>query len=283
VLHESSGTGRGARFYEALAEAGLDLAMPCRVVLFAAGSRGAGAEPLREQTLERVEDLLDGHQVPHVSVQHELGVFTFAQDELESLDSWLKDVADDGTGLRAGVGEPITDLSDVDRSLFGARIALAELEQDSGTRRVVRYESLDPLTLLLASPAGSAVRHELAAWLEPLRAETHMLESLEAYFAADLSVPRAARALRIHQNSLRYRLSRIEEALRLPLSSPRTVALLYLALLDRRLPPRPQSDEGMRAQRPPARRPFARTKREHALAPHARSTEKSAVAPIRPQ
>jgi DNA-binding PucR family transcriptional regulator len=68
-----------------------------------------------------------------------------------------------------------------------------------------------------------------------------LLDTLEAYYAADLSVPRAARALRIHPNSLRYRLGRIEQIVRLPLSSPRTVAILYLALLDRRLPPRPHT------------------------------------------
>jgi DNA-binding PucR family transcriptional regulator len=80
--------------------------------------------------------------------------------------------------------------------------------------------------------------------LEPLESESHLLQTLEAYYAADLSVPRAARALRIHPNSLRYRLGRIEEIARLPLSSPRTVTVLYLALLDRRLPPRPDWGRG---------------------------------------
>jgi DNA-binding PucR family transcriptional regulator len=48
-------------------------------------------------------------------------------------------------------------------------------------------------------------------------------------------VTRAASRLRIHPNSLRYRLNRIEEALGLSLTSPRTIALLYMALHDREL------------------------------------------------
>jgi purine catabolism regulator len=241
ILHDPSRTARGARFYEALADAGLDLATPCRVVLFGDSSDGDETEPLPEQVLDRVEDLLDTHQVAHVSSQVGRTVFTFAQDELESLGAWLESADKDSAVLCAGIGEPVTDLNDVERSLFSARIALSELRQQRQIGRVVRYESLDPLTLLLTSPDGSAVRHRFAACLEPLTAETHLLETLEAYYAADLSVPRAARALRIHPNSLRYRLGRIEQIVRLPLSSPRTVAILYLALLDRRLPPRPHT------------------------------------------
>lgn len=241
ILHDPSRSARGARFYEALAESGLDLATPCRVVLFAGGSSHESV-PLPDHALDRVEDLLDSHQVPHVSSQLERTVFTFAQDELDSLGAWLEDADDGAGGLCAGIGEPVSDLNDVERSLFSARIALSELQKPRRTARVSRYEALDPLTVLLASPSGCAVRHRFAACLEPLESESHLLQTLEAYYAADLSVPRAARALRIHPNSLRYRLGRIEETVGLPLSSPRTVAVLYLALLDRRLPPRPHGD-----------------------------------------
>jgi DNA-binding PucR family transcriptional regulator len=47
-------------------------------------------------------------------------------------------------------------------------------------------------------------------------------------------VSRAADALRVHPNSMRYRLAKIEQLLGCSLSVPETIARVYLALLDER-------------------------------------------------
>ena len=55
-------------------------------------------------------------------------------------------------------------------------------------------------------------------------------EALVAYFAHDLDVPASAAELHLHPNSLRYRLSRLEELLGCSLKSPATIAELHIAL-----------------------------------------------------
>ena len=52
-----------------------------------------------------------------------------------------------------------------------------------------------------------------------------------AYFDHDLDVPAAAAELHLHPNSLRYRLTRIEEVLGRSLKRPATIAELHIALL----------------------------------------------------
>ncbi len=248
ILYDAPGGARGARFHQALADAGLDLAMPCRVALLASSPDGGHTQLSGGELLECVEDLLDQHEVAHVSEQFESTVFALVQDDLDSLETWLEETSTAGAGLRAAVGEPVADLQDVPRSLWGARIALSALERNPDELRVLRYESLDPLTLLLGAPGGSPARSRLATYLAPLADRPQMLTTLESYFEAGLAVPRAARLLGVHPNSLRYRLSRIEDALGMEMSSPHTIALLHMALLDRRLPSAPSDSPAGQAQ-----------------------------------
>ncbi len=236
VLHDSPAEARRTRFLNALADTGIDFATPCRAAVFASEPMD-GAGPLdSDQLLRRIEDLLDRHEVAHVSTERDGNVFSLAQDELASLESWLRDATDQHFALHAGVGEPVLDVGGVDRSLLDARIALADLTRQPRPERVMRYETLDPITLMLASLPDSREHKRLADELAPLSGEPRLFETLEMYFVSDLNVARAATRLGIHPNSLRYRLNRIEDALGLSLTSPRTIALLYMALHDRELP-----------------------------------------------
>jgi purine catabolism regulator len=235
VLLDSPAEGRRPRFLSALADTGIDFATPCRVALFVA-ERAPGAEPPPADRLLRcVEELLDRHEIAHVTTEREGAIVTLAQDELQVLEGWLEDAPGQQLELRAGIGQPVLDVDGVSRSYFDARLALAELMRSPRQRRVMRYESLDPITLMLASLPNSREHARLADELEPLYDEPRLLETLATYFDCDLTVTRAASRLRIHPNSLRYRLNRIEEALGLSLTSPRTIALLYMALHDREL------------------------------------------------
>ncbi len=65
---------------------------------------------------------------------------------------------------------------------------------------------------------------------ERLARQPAALETLIAYFEHDLNVSTTAVHLHLHPNSLRYRLSRIEEAIGAPLRAPAVIAAVYLAL-----------------------------------------------------
>lgn len=235
VLHDTPGEAHRARFMNALADAGVDLATPCRVALFAT-SPATARDGASDELLRRIDDVLDQHEIAHVSTAREGRVFTFAQDDLADLDAWVGEASDERLSVQAGVGEEVCEIQDVPRSLLGARIALDEVLRRTTAPGVMHYEELDPITLLLSSLPNSRDHERLGGALEPLAGEPRLLETLETYFASDLAIASAASKLRIHPNSLRYRLGRIEEILGISLSSPRAIALLYMALHDRRLP-----------------------------------------------
>ena len=64
-----------------------------------------------------------------------------------------------------------------------------------------------------------------------LRGNPPLEEALVAYFAHDLDIVAAAKALHLHPNSIRYRLSRVEQLLGRPLRSPATIAELHIAMI----------------------------------------------------
>lgn len=224
------------RVVKALADAGIDMSTCCRAAVFA-GWSAPGQEPIADAELLRViENLLDRHEVAHVSTARGGFVLTLAQDDLDALEAWLDDDAGKRLKVRVGVGGPATDLATVQRSFMSARTALADLCGRPGGSRVLRFEALDTITLLLASLPESREHDRLAGELVPLAGEPRLLETLQSYFASDLAVPLTASRLGIHPNSLRYRIRRIEELLGASLTSPQTIALLYMALRDRQLP-----------------------------------------------
>ena len=85
----------------------------------------------------------------------------------------------------------------------------------------------------LTSPADKAVR--LARVLEPLDAKPELVETLEAWFAADFDRRSAAGQLNVHPNTLDYRLRRISELARIDVASASGIQLLGAALVARRL------------------------------------------------
>lgn len=177
---------------------GLDLREPARVVL-------AGDD------LERG---LAAAGLPHLIAPHEHGVAALVQGLDPAL---LRPVA--------AYGRPISDLADAPLSLHDAGLAY---HRAAAERRVLGYEDLDPVALLIAHAPDALLQPKLAELLAPL--EPPLLDTLRAYFATDLDVGRTAAALDLHANSVRYRLARIEDLLNSSLQRPATIAALQIAL-----------------------------------------------------
>ena len=121
------------------------------------------------------------------------------------------------------VGRAIRDITGVPVSLRDARLAAA--------RGVVSYEDLDLASLLLSDAAPERLEPRVERIASVLREHPPLHEALVAYFAHDLDVSATAAELHLHPNSLRYRLSRLEELLGCSLKHPATIAELYIALL----------------------------------------------------
>jgi purine catabolism regulator len=132
-----------------------------------------------------------------------------------------------------GVGETF---SLVRKASASARIAEAALRvaraRARGTRAgyVVTHAELGYSAWLLASMDPSLAWQRAARRLAVLQEQPLVLDAVTTYLDCELSVAKAAEALYIHANSLRYRLSRAELALGASLRNPEVISDLYLAL-----------------------------------------------------
>jgi PucR family transcriptional regulator, purine catabolism regulatory protein len=188
---------------------GIDFQEPARVIL-ASGDAGVLRHELNESLAA----------VPHLLSEHADCAVGLAQAPLEQLEP--------AVGPCAGIGRPVSKIEAVRESLRDAELAL---ERATGEDAVVAFEHFDLGTLLLSEASPERLEPKVDEVVAALRENPALYEALVAYFDHDLDVPAAAAELHLHPNSLRYRLTRIEEVLGRSLKRPATIADLHIALL----------------------------------------------------
>jgi purine catabolism regulator len=188
---------------------GIDFAEPARIVL----ARG-DADVLRHELGEALAG------VPHLLSEHEGCAIALVQAPLEQIEPAVP--------ACAGIGRPVSGIAAVRESLRDAELAL---ERSASEGRVVAFEEFDLGTLLLSEAAPERLEPKVAAIVTILRENPPLHEALVAYFDHDLDITAAAAELHLHPNSLRYRLTRIEQLLGSSLKHPATIAELHIALL----------------------------------------------------
>ena len=236
VAHEQELAVRGALLDEALAPGGarneasliaraaafeLDFAAPARVVLVRSQAE-ADASVVRHELAET----LAGAGAPQLVSVRGASVVALVQASRERLEEILSDLP----SMLAGIGRPASGIAAVQQSLRDAELAL-ERTAPEPARRVVAFEQFDLGTLLLSEAAPERLEPKIAALVETLREHPPLHEALVAYFDHDLDVTATAAELHLHPNSLRYRLTRIEQLLGCSLKRPATIAELHIALL----------------------------------------------------
>jgi sugar diacid utilization regulator len=164
---------------------------------------------------------------------------TSADEVARILVATLGDGIGDGTGegnaafhLTAGLGSPRTGARGMMISLREARRAraLGTLLEPQG--QVHKYDELRLLDLFKQDATTDSFVQEVLAPLlgrDP-RSRTHIVETLDAFFAAGMVRKAAAAQLGIHPNSLDYRLKMIEVTLGYPVRSGNSAFKLQLAL-----------------------------------------------------
>ena len=132
-------------------------------------------------------------------------------------------------GLVAGVGRRIDRIDEVPASYHDATLA-AHHSLSGKTDSVVSYDHLGFSIRLLADLGHEQMMDWTNRILGPLQGKPLLMEAIETYFDHDQDITSASRALQIHPNTLRYRLSRVEEAIGSSIRSPATITALHLAL-----------------------------------------------------
>ncbi|HTJ72064.1 MAG TPA: PucR family transcriptional regulator ligand-binding domain-containing protein [Actinospica sp.] len=164
-----------------------------------------------------------------------------ANDPATVLRDWLNRVTPGLATRRVGVGlsdhvtDPAAPAAAFKRAVADARHALRVAITKPAPVTVVRQADIASHALLLASIPDEVRSTYRDRMLGPIldydRAHNSELEvTLESFLRASSSWTRCASAMHIHVNTLRYRISRIEELVGRPLSLLETQADLLLAL-----------------------------------------------------
>ena len=225
---------------------GFSTARPWRVALIALddqsgpGGPGGPDDPAGDgvvaDALRVVGAALAGGGRPHLLGLHHRHlalVFEESGDGLPAptVEGWTAALGEAGIEARAAVGRPVRQPGGLLESRGDALLALDFLQRmGAAPGRVLCFEEFEFIDALLAAADPAQLRGRTRLVLDPLRAHPQLFETLVTYVAADLNVNEAAERLHIHPNSLRYRLSRVEEVIGRPVRSVATVVDLYVAL-----------------------------------------------------
>ena len=259
----------------------MDLSQPRAVVLvdasdYALGpaSREQGAERLagvRARSREVVAAIVAFFKLPHEAICADLGdgvIAVLKASNSRNLDEWaqqpgsdvpaipswsnltaLKRAANDllgqlmaqtGEAISIGIGRYHPGISGLAASFTDARTALTLGGRLYGPNRV---HCLDDLGIgAFVGLEDERTKIDLAHHLlSPLDHEYELIETLEAFFAADCSPADAARRLRIHRNTLAYRLAKVASQTGLDPRRFDDAVLIRLALVLRGLGDRPSA------------------------------------------
>ena len=214
---------------ERLQALGFETGRPCRVAIVdvAGTGRGAGVSEL-ERVARLVEQAAERAGTCLAAVRRGRLTLVF-QERDRDLEDWMVRVAADTARLHVGVGRAFALGEPAVPSLRDAQLALEQLRRSEAGRRTLRFEDFGLAEWLLTSSDVRAVQAKAETALAPLLSQPAYLRTLEAYLDHDLDVGRAAQALHLHPNSLRYRLSRVEAVLGRSLRDLPTVVDLFLA------------------------------------------------------
>ncbi len=231
-LQDGIEVSRELRYWELLQPFGFEAYQPVRSV---------AAVVLHEGSLgpRRVETLLSSAQragVPLLFAENgrsndiRAGFNALIPDTKLAV-GWL---AEQRENLAIGLGEASGSLSRIPELLRGAelaaKVALRDTEHEPGTEGLLlRADDLDPATWMLARVDSPLDRQRLVRFIAPLREEPELEETLIAYLALDQDISRAAAALFVHQNTVRYRIKKAAELLGGSMAEVRLVASLYLS------------------------------------------------------
>jgi PucR family transcriptional regulator, purine catabolism regulatory protein len=140
-----------------------------------------------------------------------------------------------GSEVLCGVGRPARGMEDLRRSFFEAEDALRISNKLQARDRTTFFGNSSLFNLLFSLKSPAELQRFCQTWLSDLISydndqHSDLLDTLRAYFANNGNTALTAKELKIHRNTLAYRLNRIAEITRLDLDDADVRLNLHLAL-----------------------------------------------------
>jgi purine catabolism regulator len=210
------------------ASLGIDFSAHARVVLIQRPVDG-GARADLDHVCARLEQALEQSSLRHLLSRRREVAVALVQGDGRRLRDLVAALVDAEPGIVAGIGRPLAQLEAVGHSLRDAEIAIHRVAQRRDAR-LLDYVDFDLGTLIVSESPAERIEPKVQELLGPLRSHPGLRAALDAYFVHDQDIMAAAAAMRVHHNTLRYRLARAEQLIGRSLKAPATIASLYIAL-----------------------------------------------------
>lgn len=232
-LHDGVLPAREHRYWNRLTQLRFPPYSPVRTIEFAAHSGNA----VTENQLSRLVASARDYDAPLVAMIRQVDVDAPATiagliPAIPSSEQWLKTAS---ARLLTGVSAPFAALANTPASVREAETALAiaqqwaEVSPNPDDIGPVMIDKIDLTTWLLSHVDQRQAAERITRTLARL-GSGQLRSTLTAYLALNQNVAATAEALFVHTNTVRYRLSKIEEAIGSPLASALTLTNLTLAL-----------------------------------------------------
>lgn len=139
------------------------------------------------------------------------------------------------TRFNVGFSEPFSSLVGTPKAKRDAEIALRiamRRSREGAPGSLVDMDGIDLATWLLSRVSNRALRAEVEKTLGPINGNASIVDTLVMYLASKQNIALTARQMFLHPNTVRYRIAKAEKALGEPLSEPRTLTNVTLALYE---------------------------------------------------
>lgn len=206
---------------------GIDFAAPVHVARVS--PRPDAPRSLADALGRAIQRRLQRADAPGLVAVREGTAVALVQLPPEELRGLLAAIVAEHPAARAGCSCPLTDLSQLPLAERDAQTAVA-IGHESDDGAPVFFVECDISALLVSQAQDATLRRTITRRLEPLRDHPQLYETLSCFFATSLDVGASAKAMYVHPNTMRNRITRIEELIGGSLRDPAVIAEVHLAL-----------------------------------------------------
>ncbi len=178
------------------------------------------------QLQELIDERLEGALITFLSLERSSDVVLLTQADEETMLALMTELLEERKDLVVALSSTVESIAAVQSAVVDASLLL---RMPSTKERLRRTSSMRLSTFLIARSDPQEIQRHAEALLAEVLAQPILSESLDAYLDHHFDVPRAAESLKIHANTMRYRIERLEQVFGSSLRNPALLADVVLA------------------------------------------------------